>query len=592
MRKSLKQPRVLLAFAGVLVLLITIAFGAANVRPTEATWQDTVHGESVFAADPTAFTNYARAVSGFGSIDRQATSATTQQARAFANPRNSGGTVQLNHNDSGVIDALPLEIKGSSCARVRAQGTSDCAAAGTNLAAGTSVASSEVTRMRLWLAGNRSREIITYGTSDSQKAITATAKCEPGRTGQANVSAGGPIFLREDTPLYLPPLNRQTTAYKPATLLTGVTGVLQYHHSSGIGWAKAEARLYVTSNVFLSDFTLHVTLASAECDLAGDAHGEPKRPTTARPAALQESPNQPSVKSLVNPASLRAIPEMAENKPAEAPDVSANQDAPAIDEVDSGADLPSLDDVARDESVHESDEDSGAAATTSATAAPTTSAPARPGAGTLATTTANSSTPPTSAPASDAASAPITVPTGDATTEQTSATEGPQEPETVRVGREFAVVNRDGVELGTAKVENIVRTPGCGVELTLSIATSAEAGPERWASIGPNDFAEMRPGGATRDARTISSECEQSANSETTVLSADRDYEITIAFLIDDSAQRAMLRPDGTAGWVFDLPPLPKVTATTSPSAPATTTSPTPDASAPTVESPVPTAEA
>ena len=77
--------------------------------------------------------------------------------------------------------------------------------------------------------------------------------------------------------------------------------------------------------------------------------------------------------------------------------------------------------------------------------------------------------PGTSEPASESS-----VPTEEATpetTEQTAVAEGPQEPESVRVGREFAVVNRAGVELGTAKVEDIVRTPGCGVELTLSITT-------------------------------------------------------------------------------------------------------------------------
>ncbi|WP_096906835.1 hypothetical protein [Dietzia sp. WMMA184] len=178
------------------------------------------------------------------------------------------------------------------------------------------------------------------------------------------------------------------------------------------------------------------------------------------------------------------------------------------------------------------------------------------------------------------------------TTEQTAVAEGPQHPESVRVGREFAIVNRDGIELGTAKVEDIERTPGCGVELTLSITTSAEAGPERWSSVGPDDFAEVRNGPFTRGATRLSSDCEQSANSRTTDLSPGRDYEIVIAFHLADSAQQTMLRPDGTAGWIFDLPPLPLVTVTTSPSAPATAESRTPDASAPAVEGSVPTAEA
>lgn len=571
MLKSLKQPRFVLAFAGVLVLLATLALGAASVRPTEATWQDTVHGESVFGADPAGIKNYARAISGYGSIDRQATSATTQQARAFADPKNAGGTVQLNHSDSGAFAALPLEMTGRSCARVRAQGTSDCAAADTNLAPGTSVASSEVTRIRLWLAGIRAREIVTYSSSDNQKPITATAKCEPGKIGQASVSAGGPILIREDTPLYLPPPNRQTTATHQATWLTGVTGVLQYHHSSGQGWAKAEARLYVTSNVFLSDFTFHVTLASAECGLARDTPAEPQRPTTARPAALPDAPNQPPVKTLSSPSILRILPEMTQAQAVEATKTLDSADGRPVDAHETEAGLPTLDDAANDESVRKADENAAAVTTTTPTSSPTASAPAED------TTTGTSTTPKLAASESSTAADPSdparTEPAAPAEiaapepTGQAATAEGPQEPEMVRVGREFAVVNRDGIELGTAKVEDVARTPGCGVELTLTISTSAEAGPDRWDFLGPSDFAEVRTGGTTREAARISSDCGQAANSKTTALSPGRDYEIVISFHLDDSAQRAMLRPDGTAGWIFDLPPLPRVTATTSPSA-------------------------
>lgn len=153
-------------------------------------------------------------------------------------------------------------------------------------------------------------------------------------------------------------------------------------------------------------------------------------------------------------------------------------------------------------------------------------------------------------------------------------------------------MNRDGVELGTAKVDDIVWTPGCGVELTLSITTSDEAGPDRWATIEPTDFAEVRPGGSTRQATRLDTECERASASRTTALSPERDYEIVIAFQLDDTAQRAMLRPEGTAGWIFDLPPLPRVATTTSPQAPAPTTSAVPTPSQTPVEASSDTAEA
>ncbi|MCT2057845.1 leucine-rich repeat domain-containing protein [Dietzia cinnamea] len=152
--------------------------------------------------------------------------------------------------------------------------------------------------------------------------------------------------------------------------------------------------------------------------------------------------------------------------------------------------------------------------------------------------------------------------------------------------------SREGVELGTARIDDIVQTPGCGVELTLVIRTSAEEGPGRWASIGPGDFAEVRPGGTIRRAGIISPDCEQAANSKTTALSAGRQHEIIIPIALDDSAQQAMLRPDGTAGWMFDLPPLPKVTATTSPSASPPTSSPATAPDEPSVETSVNTAAA
>ncbi|MFJ6111323.1 hypothetical protein ACIQCV_11640 [Dietzia maris] len=163
------------------------------------------------------------------------------------------------------------------------------------------------------------------------------------------------------------------------------------------------------------------------------------------------------------------------------------------------------------------------------------------------------SEPETSAPADSETEEPITAPAG------------PQDPELVRIGREFAVVNREGVELGSARIDDISRTPGCGVELTLSIRASDEAGPDRWASIGPDDFAEARPGGSIRKAGRVSSDCEQAANSRDTALSAGREYEIVLAIALDDSAQQAMLRPDGTAGWMFDLPPLIRVPVTPGP---------------------------
>lgn len=566
MRESIKQPRILLALAGVLALLATLTLGAATMRPTEATWQDTVNGQSVFGADPAGIKSYARSTAGLGVLERQITLSNTNSALALATPGQPNASTALTHSDAGALGALPLEMAGKSCATVGERSSSACPAAAT-LPAGTSFASSEVSRVRL----SGTRPFVAYASSSTQKPITATAQCEPGKAGVATVTAGGPIILREDTPLYLPPANKQTSATHQATWLTGVTGTLQYHRSSGPGWAKAEARLYVTSNVYFSDFTFHVTLASAECGLGRDTPAEPQRPTTARPKSLTEAPNQPATATFASRTALRMSPEVEPT--VESTTVLPTEDSSAIDGDTPESELPTLDDAASD---RETADNSAATTTTSATPSPTTSTSATTTADATSTTSkpesseSSTTVPGTSEPASSESSVPTEEATPE-TTEQTAVAEGPQDPESVRVGREFAIVNRDGVELGTAKVEDIVRTPGCGVELTLSITTSAETGPDRWASIAPDDFAEVRAGGSTREATTLKSDCEQAGNSTTTPLSPGRDYEIVIAFQLDDSAQQAMLRPGGTAGWIFDLPPLTTVAVTTSPSAAPTT---------------------
>ncbi|MDV8001457.1 hypothetical protein [Rhodococcus sp. IEGM 1408] len=600
LRKTRGHLQITLVLAGIVTMLATLALGAATIRPTEAAWQDTARGGSVFGmANPNAGKNYARAISGHGVIERQVTSSTTTPARVLANTSAPSPAVQpLNHSDSGLLWALPLEMAGRSCATVDLPQPTRCGTS-KDLSPGTSFASSEVNRLRLWQAGFKGNELLAYGTSDNQSPISATATCVPGQVGRARVSAGGPIILKEKAELFLPRPNHQTSATHDK-----VTGVLQYHQSEGPGWAKAEARLYVTSREAATNFTLHVTLASAECGLARATPDEAPRPTTAAPSALPESPNQPSEATAASPLSLRSIVEVAEEQVAEeqAADDQSGDDLEAVDDVEEveviagEAALPSLDEAAAATPRTET------AIPGSATSAPATSAPA-----TSTPAILNPSDPSaalaTTAPTAEETAVPETVPAQAATpttteqaaeqaleqaAEQAPVADGPQQPASVRVGREFAVVNRAGVELGIAKVQDIVRTPGCGVELSLSVTTSAEAGSDRWASIGPDDFAEIRSSGMTREAKRINSDCEQASSSRTTALSPGRDYEIVISFLIEDSAQQAMLRPDGTAGWTFDLPPMPRVAVTSSPAAaPAASPSATsPSATSPSATSP------
>lgn len=126
MRESVKQPRILLALAGVLALLATLALGAATMRPTEATWQDTVHGESVFgAANPHENKRFARGMSIFGFMDRAVRDSNVGAVTAFRQtPDTSIQAVgPTSSNSVGYFPTflLPLETTGFSCATLDTQ---------------------------------------------------------------------------------------------------------------------------------------------------------------------------------------------------------------------------------------------------------------------------------------------------------------------------------------------------------------------------------------------------------------------------------------------------------------------------------------
>lgn len=579
MRESGTQPRILLALAGVLALLATLALGAATMRPTEATWQDTVHGESVFgAANPYEGEHFARSISAYGAVKQQdGTVRNLGPSRREALPATDwrAPTRVTDAWESvgagSFLSAIRASADTRTCARRENRATGNCDPLTENSQA-TSYAVSE-------LRGLYVRALAIFVPvpliTSSSTPIRATASCTPGQNGVATLTSDplnlGGLF-GDGTPIDIPGLGESEPLTPRDIGAYTYTGVIEHVWEEEPGYAKSQLRLHVEATGDLTSsevWTFHAILAHAECGVSHSVTEPPMRPAADSPMVA----NSRVATNAMN--SLRTIPEEAEVPSTEATAAADTTDDRADDSSENAADLPTLDDAADDESDRETADNSGSTTTTSATASPTTSSPAKTtAAATTATSEQESSESSTTVPrTSDPASSESSVPTGEAppeTTEQTAVAERPQEPESVRMGREFALVNRDGVELGTAKVEDIVRTPGCGIALTLSITTSAEAGPDRWASVAPDDFAEVRSGGSTREATRVSSDCEQAAHSQTTSLSPGRDYEIVIAFQLDDSAQQAMLRPDGTAGWIFDLPPLPQVT-TTIPTATSTT---------------------
>lgn len=597
MSRVQSSPRKALAIIGSLIIVAATAIGVATTSPTEASWVDKVHGSSTFrTGDLTGLPNFAHATSGYGTLRRPILgTADLNPTMAYSHPGDPTRRMQVLDNfGRSYLTILRASGNLNSCARSQPAGLFNTCPTLSNTAPRT-YATSTIGNFQIAASG---APRVRIGTGAYRGGISnapvARAECTPGQRGQASLTGvGGDLFpagpvLIGDTDdfveLRIPAPNTQSVVTHNIDSYD-YKATLQRVEASTVGKAKVQLRLKVEADGWLTSWDMNIILVHAECGAAVPLIQPPTSPKIGEWADL---PLDTKARSAVR----------------RAPEASAAQ--PSTDAVKD----ESLEDSEAAESREENGQPAGSQPDTPASPpwgeeetsangkqlAETTVGPSLDGLAEAPTITAPPATAPTTtvpigAEAADSETVVSTERSSPASSEQTAAPEGPQDPESVRVGREFAVVNRDGVDLGTARIDDIVRTPGCGVELTLTIRTSAEAGPDRWASIGPGDFAEVRPGGSIRRAGAISSDCERSANSRVTALSAGREYEIVIAIALDDSAQRAMLRPDSTAGWVFDLPPLPKDAATTS-QAPATTASPTPDAIEPSVETSVNTAEA
>ncbi|MGN0099853.1 MAG: hypothetical protein ACI39C_02835 [Dietzia sp.] len=535
-----------MAIIGTLFIAAATAMGVATTSPTEASWVDKVHGGSTFGtSDLTGISNFAHASSGYGTLRRPiAGTADLNSTMSYSHPGAPSRQMQMLENPGrDYFNILRASGTFNSCARSQPAGFLDgCAPLpkteprtyATSTLGNFQIAASGAPRVRIGTGA------YPGGISN---APVARAECTPGQMGRASLTGvgsdlitAGPVLIGDAddfVELKIPAANTQNVVTQKLGSYH-YKATLQRIEATEIGKSKVQLKLKVEADGLLTSWDMNVILVHAECGAAVPLVQPPKLPGIADWADLPMDTQMRSavMRASEAPAALRPVIDAVEDRQSD-----------------------------ESEATEGGDED-GPITTTQSAAAPTTSAP----------TDAEAAGPETASPETVAPE----------TTERTAAAGGPQNPASVRVGREFTVVNRDGIELGTAKIDDIVRTPDCGIELTLTISTSAEAGPDRWATVEPSDFAEARPGGSVRKASHLSSECERAAKSRTTALSPGREYEIDIAFQLDDSAQRAMLRPDGTAGWVFDLPPLPRMstTKTTSPqvtapiSGPSATTSP------------------
>ena len=511
---SRKDLRSLPAIFGVMILLATLALSAATIRPTEAIWQDTVTGQGQFGTSAMTGENYARAMATYGTMTRSVSGnelrGPIQSAVTSASgPPRAETPAQEIRSPFGTA-TLPVNTTARTCARA---GLGDeCApepADPTPKPANHAVAELNGLEVFTFRVLFPTIPLVSY---DESAPIRATASCTPGSAGQAAVSTGGSIVLGDralsnrvsvpvpTTPGVSGPVTREWGAYNyQATVIHD--RVEQMHH------AASQVRLVIEATAWSDEgerWALNIILARAECGVSMSMPPEPPRPSTSglgRTAAA--------------PATVQTLDEQAGNG--------------------STAENLTTDRAETREGTPEENEPSNEARDAiGGTTAPTTSAP------------------PTHAPDSDSrttsAEPPPSPPPSNVAVEQ---------PQDARIGREFSVVTREGVELGTARIEGVARLPACGVEITLEITTTAEDGPGRWASIDHRDFAEVHPGGSIRPAQRASSKCASSADSEPAELTAGGVHEAVLVIQVSDTAQRAMFRPERTAGWRFDLPPLP-----------------------------------
>ncbi|WP_407334955.1 hypothetical protein [Dietzia kunjamensis] len=537
MSEHRSRRRAAMAVTGILLLIATVALAIGSVRATEASWNDTAVGAARFAAkNPYADTRFARAVSTFGSMDRAILDNNVGPVTAFRQSPDTTRNAVSDTHDSASFGVLHLNTVGGSCTALD-PAREACPSAGGAVTTPTAQAVSETRSLDLTTGRLSGLDLVTYRGS---APIRATATCSPTQATAA-LTSDGPIVLgrsgifEQEVRVALPAANAETTATRSWGSYD-YTATLQHVRKESPGYALSQLRLRVVSSSGNDGrWTLTMILAHAECGVNREITTAPTRPTTGDWPALATAPSPmdltrtaPSAATTTAGTTTAATASTA-TSPAAAADASASPITPsatAVPETTPITETPSA----------------NSRTTTSELSAPTTTS-VQP---------ATEPTPTTPATTTRATSSE------QATTEHTTpaVAEGPQEPQAVRVGREFAVVNRDGVELGAAKLEKIVRTPGCGVELTLTITTSAETGPDRWAAISPEDLAEVRPGGATRDAERVGSDCPQSATSTSTRLSPGSEHRIVVSALIGDSAEQVMLRPAGTAGWIVDLPAL------------------------------------
>lgn len=165
-------------------------------------------------------------------------------------------------------------------------------------------------------------------------------------------------------------------------------------------------------------------------------------------------------------------------------------------------------------------------------------------------------------------SVPIVNPPVEETAIPTPVSSGPTSPMMVRQYSEFPIVTPGGAHLATVTIKDVTHTAGCGVAVRLQVTVSGDL-ENPLSGLRSRDFREVLADGGTAPVTSAGSECDTGASLPST-FEPGETYSGWVEFGVANGGTSVMLRPSGTAGWIFDLPAMQSAATSVAPVAPST----------------------
>ncbi|UYP18326.1 hypothetical protein OED52_16930 [Rhodococcus sp. Z13] len=628
--KNPRSSRLLVALLGVLAVAGAAIFNTGLVGQTLASWTDRVFGSSTFGASPVALNGYAQSVSGRSKIGRPLTNDTFDGVETEKTAQDRGRASLGNPNfvvfeADGLLGAGYISVEAAVCASyLSTEGT--CAS--------TDVVADAVSSTKNIVAKTTRLLGVTVFSSPTGEVFTTSATCKEGQAPSVTPPSG--TMILKGTSSLLDP--DQTIVVPQASLTGGVatataetrngTATLTHTVVVNANQASSTLRLYIDGvGWYLDMIVVHaacgmgVPLPSLEGFGATSAMAPMMLRAQELPVCTPEIealrpedeflveendeagtttdvvPTEPVDPELVDSEDVSDELEVVEDiteetvEPTSCEPTTTTAPLAAKRTLLSPLDLLITDGVigeaapqppleleeeAGDTEIVADDED--AASDKSATVTTTTGTTAPEETEAKDGDKADGDSEETSESAEPTTTTPGTTTSG-TTTSTTKAPSGPTTPSRVKTEVPFTMVATDGSTLGTAEIVDIVRGTDC-VSVKLDVTTADEPGTTSLGGLRTKDFREVLSDGSTVPVETTSVACTDGTPLPTT-FSAGKEYSGWVTFALTNGSNSVMLRPEGTAGWIFTLPPVPVPTVTVpTVTAPSTTTG----ESTPTVE--------